>query len=211
MHPMLMLVTGRECLPEWEAIDWRSRLVQVAVDACAGGFNAVQVRERFVPADELLDLLKMLCQYLGAHVTVLLNGPVDIALEGRADGVHLPEAGLSVHEVRGILGPEAQIGRSVHSVDAAMDAEREGADYIVAGHIFATPSHPDSAPRGLSFLREACCAVQIPIVAIGGITPENAPFCRDVGASGIAVRSALLSAEKPGILAARYYRAMSGE
>jgi thiamine-phosphate diphosphorylase len=106
------------------------------------------------------------------------------------------------------MGEDAWIGRSVHSVAAAEGAAADGADYLIAGAIFATGSHPGAAPAGLGFLAEVAAAVGMPVVAIGGITPANAGDCLRAGARGVAVLSALMDAADPGAVAAAYRRAM---
>ena len=90
-----------------------------------------------------------------------------------------------------------EIGVSVHSAKEALQAEEAGASYVTAGHVFRTDCKKDLEPRGLSFLEEVCKAVRIPVYAIGGINPENAQSCLDVGAAGICLMSSLMQAENP--------------
>ena len=99
------------------------------------------------------------------------------------------------------------IGRSAHSIEAAIKAARIGADYLIAGTIFASHSHPAVAPAGLEFLRDVCAAVDIPVIAIGGITPVNAGDCIRAGAAGVAVMSPIMHADDPAGVA-RDYRAV---
>jgi len=98
------------------------------------------------------------------------------------------------------------VGRSVHSVEAASEAAAQGADYLVAGTIFASQSHPDRSPAGLGFLRDVCAAVSLPILAIGGVTPQNLKLCLEIGAAGVAVLSPIMRATDPQA-AAQTYRA----
>lgn len=100
-------------------------------------------------------------------------------------------------------------GVSVHSLDEAKTAERLGADYLIAGHIFPTECKKDLPPKGLDFLSLICSKVKIPVYAIGGITPENAGSCVAAGASGICVMSSLMTAENPADLVLRLKAAMS--
>jgi thiamine-phosphate diphosphorylase len=121
-----------------------------------------------------------------APVPVLVSSRVDLALATGAAGVHLPERDLPVSAARRMLGAELLLGRSVHSRQAAEEAEAEGADYVVFGPIFATESHAGHEPAGLEALREVAAAVNIPVLAIGGVDPERAEACLRVGAAGFA-------------------------
>ena len=120
-----------------------------------------------------------------------MNDRLDVALAAGADGVHLGEASLPVEAVaewrRSAGHGEFQIGVSCHSVESARAAERGGADYIIFGPVFATPSKASfGPPQGIARLREVCAAVRIPVLAIGGVTLENADSCIDAGAAGVA-------------------------
>ncbi|HLH68791.1 MAG TPA: thiamine phosphate synthase [Candidatus Dormibacteraeota bacterium] len=119
-------------------------------------------------------------------VPVVVNARVDLALATGAAGVHLPERDLPVAGARRLLGPNRLLGRSVHSPIAAREAEGQGADYLVFGPIFPTPSHPEGEPVGLEALKEIVQAVRIPVLAIGGLDAERAAICRSVGACGFA-------------------------
>ena len=126
-----------------------------------------------------------------AHARILVNDRLDVALAAHAGGVHLgeqslpPEAALRLRQ--GLEQEDFLIGVSCHSPKAAKQAERGGADYLFFGPVFATPSKAAyGAPQGLDRLREVCQAVTLPVVAIGGITPDNASACLSAGASGIA-------------------------
>ena len=121
-----------------------------------------------------------------AHVPVLVSSRCDVALAVGAIGVHLPEDDIGVADARRLLGPDRLVGRSVHSAAAARVAEREGADYVVFGPVFATPSHPGQAPVGVAALGEVCGAVSIPVLAIGGVDGGRAAEIRAAGAGGYA-------------------------
>jgi thiamine-phosphate pyrophosphorylase len=121
---------------------------------------------------------------------------VDIALAVDADGVHVGQDDMPAPLARKLMGPGKIIGVSVDNVEQALQAERDGADYLGAGPIFATPTKPDAAPPiGLDGLAEICRRVSIPVVAIGGITAENAGAVIAAGADGVAVVSAVVAAE----------------
>lgn len=182
-----MLVTDRR----------RSRLpLEEAVrEALAGGVRVVQLREKDLASRELYrwgEKLLPLCREHGA--LFLVNGRVEVALALGADGVHLPSDGLPSQEVRR-LWPEAVIGVSVHGEE---DLSRvSGADYLLAGHVFPTPSKPGLPGRGLPFLARIVSLSPLPVWAIGGITPEKVRPVREAGAAGIAVMGYVLEAEDP--------------
>ena len=140
---------------------------------------------------------------------LLVNGEPEIARGIGADGVHLPETGYSVEAVRRLLGADALVGRSVHSVESARRAADEGADYLVAGTIFASGSHPDQPGAGLEYLRAVCAAVPLPVIAIGGITPQRVKECRAAGAAGVAVLSPVMRADDPRAAAQAFRRELN--
>jgi len=187
---LLMLVTDRTQCGD------RS-LPQVVAEAIEGGVNAVQLREKDLPAGELLALARQLRGVCGTRALLLINDRVDVALLAGADGVHLGEEGLPVAAVRQMLPPSMRVGRSVHSVKAARQAELDGADYVVFGTLFASPSHPEASPAGLDLLRGVIQRLSIPVVAIGGIGPENVGECWEAGAAGVAAVSAIQRPEDP--------------
>lgn len=189
-RPALMLVTDRKQCAD------RS-LVDVVEQAIEGGVNLVQLREKDLPAGELLALARQLRGICSHRALFLVNDRVDVAMLSGADGVHLSSTGLPVAAVRQLVPGSMLVGRSVHSVNEARQAELDGADYVVAGTIFRTPSHPEAVPAGDELLRNMVSRLSIPVIAIGGINAENAAVCWNAGVSGVAVVSALLGAENP--------------
>jgi thiamine-phosphate pyrophosphorylase len=120
---------------------------------------------------------------------------VDLTLALATYGVHLRESSLPTSVVRGLLRPEQLLGRSVHSIEGVADAEREGADFVVLGPIYETPSKQEyGPPLGLQLLERAARAACIPIFGIGGITAARATDVRRAGGFGVAVLSSILSA-----------------
>ena len=179
-------------------------LATVVEAALAGGVDAVQLREKDLPSAELLDLatrLHPLCKRY--HVPLLINDRVDIALAVGAEGVHLPADSFTPADARRLLGPEALIGASTHSLAEAQAAGNGGADFIVFGPVFDTQSkRAFGAPTGLEALAEVARAVALPVLAIGGINAQRATSIRARGADGVAVVSAVLAAPRPELAAA---------
>jgi thiamine-phosphate diphosphorylase len=196
-HPLLMLVTE----PHPHLID----IVKAAVD---GGVDIVLWRDKTTVGLEREAILRQLREVIQPPTLLIVNADVDLARDAGADGLHLPEHGISMAEARGRLGGGLVIGRSVHSVETAVDAEAEGADYLVAGTIFASASHPDLTPAGLELLRGVVKAVSIPVIAIGGVTPENAGSCMEAGAAGVAVLSPIMHSNSQRDTASKYRRAL---
>ena len=182
--PCLCLVTDRNRTASGNIVDTVSRAV-------SGGVGMVQLREKDLPARALLDLAKRLRAVTTDKALLIVNDRVDVALLCDADGVQLGEDGLDVAAARELLGHDRLIGRSVHSIEGAVAAELEGADYLVLGTIFPTASHPGAETGGLDLVRAATNAVRIPVLGIGGITAGNAAAVMDAGASGIAVITAI--------------------
>lgn len=149
--------------------------------AVAAGVEMIQVREKDLGAAELLDLVcKVRDLAAGSSTKVMVNGRLDIALAAGIDGVHLPGDGLPAATVRPYV---RTLGISTHSIDEAIRAEQDRADYIVFGPVFETPG---KTAVGLDALRTVVNAVKIPVLAIGGITAENTSSVMDAGAAGIA-------------------------
>ena len=158
----------------------------------------VQLREKDLPARDLYELATRVKDSIASRAKLIVNDRIDVALALNADGVQLPEDGVPVAQARRIVGPDMLIGRSVHSVGGAVEAESSGADFLIAGTIFSSTSHPDGLAQGTSFLRALCSGVSIPVLAIGGITTQNVGDVMEAGCSGAAVISAISEAEDPG-------------
>ena len=156
----------------------------------------VQIREKDLDTRQLIDLAQNLILLIKQHHgKVLLNDRVDIAMALDADGVHLRSDSLPLPLARRILGNEKLIGISTHSVEEVRKAESEGADFVVLGPIYETPSKRIyGPPLGLHTLETACRASRLPIFAIGGITPKLVPAVMSSDAYGIAVISSILQA-----------------
>lgn len=174
-------------------------LLDVVEAALRGGVDAVQLREKDLAGHALFELatqLCALCRRYGARL--LINDRVDIALAVHADGVHLPATSFNPRDARCLLGPAAIIGASTHTLDEARGAQENGADFVVFGPIFDTPSKRGFGPPvGLETLTQATRAVALPVIAIGGITADRVAAVRAHGARGVAVVAAILEAPDP--------------
>lgn len=180
----------------------------LASRAVAGGVDAVHLREKVIAANELLDKARELRSALG-DAEMFINDRIDIALLSNADGVQLGESGISVADARSLLGERLLIGRSVHDVEGALRAAEDGADFVIAGHVYETASKAGQSGRGPQFIESIAAFCPLPIIAIGGITPKRVVEVVAAGAHGVAVISGILMADDPAIAAARYAEALA--
>ena len=174
-------------------------LVVVVVECLAAGLPAVQVREKDLGAADLAVLCRRLLEPARAVGAMLVvNDRVDVALAVGAGAVQRTHASLPVDDIRAIAGRRLRIGASVHSLQDALDAELEGADWVTYGPVYETPSkRPYGPPQGLARLADVARGLRIPVIAIGGITPERVKDVREAGARGVAVISSILAADSP--------------
>jgi thiamine-phosphate pyrophosphorylase len=200
--PTLCLITDRQRCGE-------SPLEDLVDQAIKGGVNLIQLREKDLPAGDLLALAIRLREVTRGRAILVINDRLDVVEAAGADGVHLPENGLPVAIARWLLGRHGLIGRSVHSEETATEAERAGADYVQLGTIYATESKPGVKPAGTGLVRKVSAAVAIPVLAVGGVRPDNAPEVIEAGASGASVISAIQGAEDPQAAARQLVDAMS--
>jgi thiamine-phosphate pyrophosphorylase len=191
-RPILCYVTDRSLLPAPAGPAREAALIARIQDAAAAGVDWIQVREKDLEGRPLFDLAAAAVAVVrGSAAKLLINDRLDVAWAARAGGVHLGENSLPIIDVvRAKQRSGAEnflVGASCHSLEAATRAAREGADYIFFGPVFATPSKTAfGAPQGLARLAEVCRGVAVPVLAIGGVTAENAGSCLEAGAAGIA-------------------------
>lgn len=171
-------------------------LGEVIALASQAGLPAVQVRERDLPTRELAALVRMIRSAVADRPTrVLVNDRADIALALGADGVHLRASSLPPGRVRAMIGPDRLLGVSTHSLEEVRRAQDDGADFVVFGPVYDTPSKQVyGRPQGVERLAEVCRIARVPVFAIGGVTPGRAVEARRAGAHGVAVVSSILSA-----------------
>jgi thiamine-phosphate diphosphorylase len=195
-YPVLMLVTDRQ-RAAGRAHDGEEGLDDIARDAALNGVNVVQLREKDLDTARLVAVGLHVKAAITDRALLFVNGDLEAARTLRADGVHLPERGPSVAEVRALLGEHVLVSTAVHDLTGALAAERAGADLLVLGTAFETISKPGITPLGPEGVREVCAAVQVPVIAIGGITAANAGDVMRAGAAGVAVIGAIMDAADP--------------
>jgi len=199
--PLLCYVTDRRSLPGGTPETSLAALAQKIEQVVSAGVDWVQIREKDLTARDLAGLTREVLRSTAKStsskagaVRVLVNDRMDVALSEGAGGVHLGEKSLPIQEAKRLWqscalngASDFVFGVSCHSLEAARDAARSGADYIFFGPVFVTPSKAAfGTPQGLEQLKQVCRAVTLPVIAIGGITFENTAFCIDAGAAGLA-------------------------
>ena len=164
--------------------------------ALKGGVTCVQLREKEMGQEEFLEEAKeisALCKQYG--VPLFINDNVEVAIQCHADGIHVGQEDMAAAQVRKKVGDGMMIGVSVHSVQEALDAVQNGADCLGVGAMFSTSTKKDAEVLPKEVLREICAAVDIPVVAIGGIGKSNLLELVGTGVDGVALVSAIFSAE----------------
>ncbi|GIO34015.1 MULTISPECIES: thiazole tautomerase TenI [Paenibacillus] len=189
--------TGRQPLDELARI---AGLIHPYVDA-------IHLREHAKTARELLNGIGMLLAAGVPADRIVVNDRADVAAAAGVQGVQLAYHSLDVTDVKEWF-PQLRIGRSVHSLKEAVEAEKKGADYVFFGHVYPTASKPDSPARGLRELKLLASRTRIPVIAIGGVKPANVAETLKAGASGVAVMSGILEAADPIREAAAYHQCL---
>lgn len=192
MIPRLHLVTDDAVLHHANFVRTATELLLVLQRRVA-----LHIRARGVPARTIFDITNELARRAETVGGLLIvNDRVDVALTARAQGVQLGARTLPVATARA-LSTNLVVGFSAHSVAECEQAEREGANFLLAGTIFPTASHPEAAPAGTGLLEECVAACRIPVLAIGGVTPERVGDVMRTGAYGVAVIRAVWNAPDP--------------
>ncbi len=178
-------------------------LSEALCQAAKGGADVIQIRDKKLPASEIFAICSSLwskIENLQHAPELFVNDRVDIAIASHLGGVHLAAKSLPIRVAKSVLREanwQGTVGVSVHSLDEAVTAEEHGADYITYGHIFASESHRGEPPRGLSALARIVDAVNIPVIAIGGIQVQNIGPVLSTGCSGVAVIGAVMHQDYP--------------
>jgi thiamine-phosphate pyrophosphorylase len=172
--------------------------VTVAEAAVRGGADVLQLRDKHSAPDLILPLARQLRALTLRHrIPLIINDHIAVAAKCGADGVHLGQDDASVAEARRVLAPAQLVGKSTHSLEQALAAEQEGADYVGCGPVFATPTKSDYGSVGLGLVRQVTGRVRIPVVCIGGIDLERVDEVREAGARCVAVVRAVCAAADP--------------
>ena len=193
-----------------------AELLGAVRQAVAGGVDWVQLRDKSASALAMHRQASELLAPCHAErrakhpppARLSINDRLDVALACGAAGVHLAGQSLPVADAAALAGGRLLVGRSVHGLEEALADARDGADYVTFGHVFPSTSKPGLEPRGIAQLAEIVQAVDVPVLAIGGINPGNLDQVLATGCAGIAVISAILSAADPGQAAAELRRAL---
>ncbi len=185
----LYAITDRSWLKE-------ESLEEQVEKALKGGATMIQLREKELSYDEFYQEAKRIQELCRQYkVPFLINDNVELAKEIDADGVHVGQSDLEAKSVRELLGPDKIIGVTAKTVEQAKAAEAAGADYLGSGAVFGTSTKKDAKFMELSLLQEITNAVEIPVVAIGGIDKSNAAKLQGTGIAGIAVVSGIFAAK----------------
>lgn len=195
--PRLHLISDRSICP-------LDRFPAVAHQAVEAGFDAVHLREKDLPGQELVEAVRHLMRAIGDDACIMINERLDVALICGAGGVQMGEQGLCPLDVRAVCGDTILIGRSVHDESGAERAAIERADFIIAGNVYRTRSKPGRTGRGLDFVTRVAEAGGLPVIAIGGITPSRVPEVIQAGAYGVAIISGILASPDPSTAAQAY-------
>ena len=190
---------GRLYLITDTAIQKKYSHYQIAQFAIKGGADVIQLRDKSLSTSELIQTAIKIAALCRKHdVTFLINDRVDVALVANADGVHLGKEDIPIKEARKLLGKNKIIGGTAHSLAEALFCESEGADYIGFGHIYPTKTkYKPEKPKGTEQLKLIVSKTDIPVIAIGGISPLNIKDVMATGVHGAAVVGSVLNSSNP--------------
>lgn len=174
----------------------KQSLYEQVESALKGGVTCVQLREKKLDDEAFLNEAIEICALCKRYgVPFFINDNIEVAVKCHADGVHVGQDDMEVSEVRKIVGDDMIIGVSAHSVEEAVKAVKNGADCLGVGAVFATSTKTDACVLSKETLRDICAAVDVPVVAIGGIGKSNISLLSGTGVDGVAIVSAIFGAE----------------
>ena len=174
------------------------KFLKTIQEAILGGVTVVQIREKTADTLEFYNLALKVKEITAKYnVPLIINDRVDVALAIDADGVHVGQSDMPCDITRKLIGENKILGVSAATIEEAKKAEKDGADYIGTGAIFPTATKDDAPSVTKKDLSDIANSINIPVVAIGGITIENAKELKDTGIAGLSVVSAIMSAENP--------------
>ena len=174
------------------------KFLKTIEEAIKGGVSVVQIREKTADTLDFYNLALKVKKITEKHdVPLIINDRVDVALAVDAEGVHVGQSDMPCDVTRALVGPDKIVGVSAATIEEARKAESDGADYIGAGAVFPTATKDDAPKITKKDLKEIVESINIPVVAIGGITLNNAHELNDTGIAGLSVVSAIMSSENP--------------
>ena len=174
------------------------KFLETIEEGIKGGVSVVQIREKTADTLDFYNLALKVKQITKKYnVPLIINDRVDVALAIDADGVHVGQSDMPCDVTRKLVGPDKIVGVSAATIEEAKKAEKDGADYIGSGAVFPTATKDDAPKITKKDLKEIVDSINIPVVAIGGITLENASELNDTGIAGLSVVSAIMSSENP--------------
>lgn len=156
----------------------------------------LHIREKTKSASEVMEIVSALLENGVNRDKIIVNDRLDVVQLQQLSNIHLPGNSFSIQTVKEFM-PSLKIGRSVHSLEEAIDSEKAGVDYLMFGHLFATKSKANLPPRGVELLEDICMSVSIPVIAIGGIVPETVSKLSNIKLSGIAIMSYVMASDNP--------------
>lgn len=174
----------------------KQSLYEQVESALKGGVTCVQLREKKLDDEAFFNEAIEICALCKRYgIPFFINDNIEVAVKCHADGVHVGQDDMEVSEVRKIVGDDMIIGVSAHSVEEAVKAVKNGADCLGVGAVFATSTKTDACVLSKETLRDICAAVDVPVVAIGGIGKSNISLLSGTGVDGVAIVSAIFGAE----------------
>ena len=197
-----MITEDSSCQSDRDLLDRISSSVR-------GGVNMVQLRNAKKSPGELYSLALEIRSITVEKALFVVNDRIDVAIASGADGVQLKESSLSVQDTRKICGNSLLIGRSIHSIEGAIQAQNDGSDFLLCGTVFKSETHEDIEPNGLGFLASLRGEIDIPIIAVGGITQSNVLDCIQAGAQGVAMIRAFSKSHDPEKVARSFYELLN--
>lgn len=205
MLPRLYVITDRTA-----AERGCGSVLEACRAAADAGARLFQIRDKGAPGGAAFEHAQEIVTMLAGYgATVLINDRADIAAAVSADGVHRPQAGLPMAALRRVL-EQRLVAVSCHDARELFEAERDHASFVTLGPVFGTPSKPGARPLGIAGLSAAVKLVDVPVFALGGITPDNARECMAAGVYGVAVLSGIMAAPDPYAATRAYLAALGG-
>ena len=197
-RPILCLVTNSYIVNN-------NQIVDCVIKAINGGVNMIQMREKHLDFKEQLNLAQKLRAITLNKALLIINNNIDIAMSVKADGIQTGKNGEKIKYIRSQIDSQMLIGYSSHSLDESIQATKEGANYLIAGPVFKTASHPELRGKNTQFLCKIKNEINIPLLAIGGINLTNTKLLQKTKINGIAVMRSILERKNPELAARRLW------